>query len=140
MILNTRKIILSLGVLLLLSGCSQTPKSYVESFYDSLKSGDVKKLQTFFGDQGEMAVSMVASLSPCPEARKTIGSGTLEKENDQEKCLQEAYGDCKYEILSTDESKDGQIATVTAKSKCMDIVEEKTFNLIKADDGWKMKQ
>lgn len=134
--MTSPKIILSLVTALILSGCSQSPKSYIESFYNGLKSGDVKSLQAFFGEEGTKSVGFLASVSLCPKVRNEIGTGMIEKEDDQEACLKEAYAEFEYEILSTDESEDGQSATVKVKSKYMGIEEEKTFNLTKKDDKW----
>lgn len=136
--MTSSKILLSLSTLLILSGCSQTPESSVESFYDSLKSGDVKSLQAFLGEEGAPTVKLMASISLCPKVRNEIGTGMIEKEDDQEACLSEAYTELEYEIVSADISEDGETATVKTKSKYMGKEEEKTFNLIKTDDEWKM--
>lgn len=140
MIISPSKIILSLSTLLILSGCSQSPESYVESFYDNLKSGDVKSLQAFLGEKGPQMVSIMASVSLCPKVRNEIGTGMIEKEDDQSACLSEAYTELEYEIVSAHESEDGQSATVKVKSKYMGKEEEKTFNLTKLDDEWKITE
>ncbi|MDP3465217.1 MAG: DUF4878 domain-containing protein [Sulfuricurvum sp.] len=136
--MTSSKILLSLVTVLMLSGCSQSPESSVASFYDNLKSGDVKSLQAFLGEEGAPAVKLMASISLCPKVRNEIGTGMIEKEDDQEACLSEAYTELEYEIVSADVSEDGETATVKAKSKYMGKEEEKTFNLIKTDDEWKM--
>ena len=119
---RVRAVIMTVCVALLLSACSKSPESTVESFYNAVANGEITEARSYLSDQ-----------ILCMMGEKKITAGLTEQYEKMQAC--EGIKEIKVEMKGDGELRSGS-ATITFNGDCPQNVEK--TKLIEEDGVWKI--